>query len=123
MSAPNGHAQEMDATKTILRPPDTVIGVAAPPYSAELIKELVAAMEVLFDSSQIEWPVIEYHKEPAASTRPGSPVRRPESLHRSLETRCLPRQAGRASTPFIPAPISSEAGTRKLSRKCSSRVS
>jgi hypothetical protein len=58
MSAPNGHAQEMDATKTILRPPDTVIGVAAPPYSAELIKELVAAMEVPFGSSQIEWRVM-----------------------------------------------------------------
>ena len=44
--APNGHAQEMDTATTILRPPDTVIGVAGTPDSAELIKKMVAAMEV-----------------------------------------------------------------------------
>jgi hypothetical protein len=48
MRVPNGHAQEMDTATTILPPPDTVIGVAGTPYSAELIKELVAAMEVRF---------------------------------------------------------------------------
>jgi hypothetical protein len=53
MSAPNGHAQEMDATKTILRPPDTVIGVVGTPYSAELIKELVAAH--LHTRTSVRW--------------------------------------------------------------------
>lgn len=52
----------MDTATTILRPRDTAIGVIGAPYSADLIKELVAAMEVPFDPSQIEWRVMKTTK-------------------------------------------------------------
>jgi hypothetical protein len=54
MSAANVHAQ--NATEPIL-PPGT-IATAGSRFSAEQIKELVAALEVPFDPSQIEWRVM-----------------------------------------------------------------
>jgi len=58
MSPPNGHAREKDATTTMPGPPATVISMPGTSYSAERVKELVAALEVPFDPSQIEWRVM-----------------------------------------------------------------
>jgi hypothetical protein len=54
MSGANGHAQ--NATEPILLP--GIIATGASRFSAERIKELVAALEVPFDPSQIEWRVM-----------------------------------------------------------------
>ena len=54
MSGPNGHAQ--GAAKPI--PPVALLASGAFRFSAEQIKELVAALEVPFDPSQIEWRVM-----------------------------------------------------------------
>lgn len=54
MSGPNGHAQ--DVTESI--PPVALLASGASRFSAEQIKELVAALEVPFDPSQIEWRVM-----------------------------------------------------------------
>ena len=54
MSGPNGHAQS--AAEPI--PPPGMIATGASRFSAEQIKELVAALEVPFDPSQIEWRVM-----------------------------------------------------------------
>ena len=56
MSAPNGHAQEDHAPVSSPPPPILAPGVLQIP--TEQIKELVAALEVPFDSSQIEWRVM-----------------------------------------------------------------
>jgi hypothetical protein len=56
MSAPNGHAQEDHAPVSSPPPPMLAPGVFQIP--TERIKELVAALEVPFDSSQIEWRVM-----------------------------------------------------------------
>jgi len=56
MSAPNGHAQEDHAPASGPPPAMPAPGVLQVP--AERIKELVAALEVPFDSSQIEWRVM-----------------------------------------------------------------
>ena len=56
MSAPNGHAHENPASTA--GPPLTTLCMTTPPqYSADQVKELVAALEVPFDHSQIEWRV------------------------------------------------------------------
>ncbi len=56
MSAPNGHAHENPASMS--GPPPTTICMTTPPqYSADQVKELVSALEVPFDPSQIEWRV------------------------------------------------------------------
>jgi len=52
MNGPNGHAQESGASATIGLP---VAIPAVPQFSAEKVKEFVAALEVPFDPSQIEW--------------------------------------------------------------------
>ena len=54
MSGANGHAQ--DVTESI--PPAAMLASGTSRFSAELIKELVAALEVPFDPSQIEWRVM-----------------------------------------------------------------
>jgi hypothetical protein len=54
MSGPNGHAQ--DATEPI--PPVTMLAPGSSRFSAEQIKEQVAALEVPFEPSQIEWRVM-----------------------------------------------------------------
>lgn len=54
MSGANGHAQ--DVTESI--PPVAMLAPGASRFSAEQIKELVAALEVPFDAAQIEWRVM-----------------------------------------------------------------
>ena len=54
MSGPNGHAQS--ASEPILSPGMLASGTSR--FSAEQIKDLVAALEVPFDPSQIEWRVM-----------------------------------------------------------------
>lgn len=54
MSAANGHAQS--APESILQP--GMLASGASRFSAEQIKELVSALEVPFDPSQIEWRVM-----------------------------------------------------------------
>jgi hypothetical protein len=56
MSAPNGHAQKDHAPASGPPPAMLVPGVLQLP--AERVKELVAALEVPFDPSQIEWRVM-----------------------------------------------------------------
>ncbi len=56
MSAPNGHAQEDHAPAS--GPPPAMLAPAVFQIPAERIKELVAALEVPFDPSQIEWRVM-----------------------------------------------------------------
>src|SRR5258707_5360499 len=56
MSAPNGHAQNGHVPASSRSPAMLAPGVLQVP--AERIKELVAALEVPFDSSQIEWRVM-----------------------------------------------------------------
>jgi hypothetical protein len=56
MSATNGHAHENPAA--VAGPPLTTSCMTTPPpYSADQVHELVAALEVPFDPSQIEWRV------------------------------------------------------------------
>jgi len=56
MSATNGHARENPVS--LAGPPlATSCTTTPPPYSADQVKELVAALEVPFDPSQIEWRV------------------------------------------------------------------
>ncbi len=54
MSGANGHAQ--DVTESI--PPVAMLAPGMSRFSAEQIKELVAALEVPFDPAQIEWRVM-----------------------------------------------------------------
>jgi hypothetical protein len=56
MSAPNGHAQKDHAPAS--GPPPAILAPGALQVPTERIKELVAALEVPFDSSQIEWRVM-----------------------------------------------------------------
>jgi len=66
MSGPNGHAEVSDSfVSRPLPPPNTL---AVNPLTAEKVKELVAALEVPFDPSQIEWRVMN-------TTKNGQPVR------------------------------------------------
>jgi hypothetical protein len=56
MSAPNGHAQNDHVPASSPPPAMLIPGVFQVP--AERVKELVAALEVPFDSAQIEWRVM-----------------------------------------------------------------
>src|SRR5882762_8565431 len=56
MSAPNGHAQKDRASASSSPPAMPALGVLQVP--AERIRELVAALEVPFEPSQIEWRVM-----------------------------------------------------------------
>jgi len=56
MSAPNGHAQQDHAPAS--GPPPAMLAPGVLQVPAERIKELVAALEVPFDPSQIEWRVM-----------------------------------------------------------------
>jgi hypothetical protein len=60
MSGPNSHAQS--AAEPI--PPPGMLASGASRFSAEQIKELVSALEVPFDPSQIEWRVMNTTKAP-----------------------------------------------------------
>src|SRR5271157_4702003 len=56
MSGPNGHAHENGASTSVASP--AVLGMpATPQLSAEKVKEVVAALEVPFPPSVIEWRV------------------------------------------------------------------
>jgi hypothetical protein len=67
MTGPNGHAPDNGAPTSTL--PAVASGVTAlPQFSPEKIKELVAALEVPFDASRIEWRVMN-------TTKNGQPVR------------------------------------------------
>jgi hypothetical protein len=57
MSGPNGHVHEQGGTPSV--PPSAgLVPPTGPQYSPEKVKELVAALEVPFDPSQIEWRVM-----------------------------------------------------------------
>lgn len=56
MSAPNGHAQKDRAPAS--GPPAAILAPGVLQVAVERIKELVAALEVPFDPSQIEWRVM-----------------------------------------------------------------
>ena len=66
MSGPNGHAEVSDSSVSSLPPPPSAH--AMNPFSAEKVKELVAALEVPFDPLQIEWRVMN-------TTKKGQPMR------------------------------------------------
>jgi hypothetical protein len=67
MTGPNGHAPDNGAPTSTL--PAVASGVTAvPQFSPERVKELVAALEVPFDASQIEWRVMN-------TTKNGQPIR------------------------------------------------
>jgi hypothetical protein len=57
MTGPNGHAHENGGT-TSMPPAATSVAPMMAPFSPERVKELVAALEVPFDASQIEWRVM-----------------------------------------------------------------
>ena len=56
MSAPNGHAQKDRAPAS--GPSAAILAQGVLQVAAERVKELVAALEVPFDPSQIEWRVM-----------------------------------------------------------------
>lgn len=56
MSAPNGHAQKDRAPASC--PPAAILAPGVLQVAVERVKELVAALEVPFDPSQIEWRVM-----------------------------------------------------------------
>jgi len=56
MSAPNGHAQKDQAPAS--GPPPAMLAAGVLQVPAERVKELVAALEVPFDQSQIDWRVM-----------------------------------------------------------------
>jgi len=121
MSAPNGLAHDNPAS--MAGPPLTASSrTTASQYSEDRVKELVEALEVPFDSSQIEWRVTN-------TTKNQQPVRGqmiPYANQRAYTDRLnalLTRRAGRAGTRFIPAQISSGVRTRRSSRRCWSPAS
>lgn len=67
MSGPNGHAHEHGGTVSVT-PAAALVAPAVPQFSPETVNELVAALEVPFDASQIEWRVMN-------TTKNGQPVR------------------------------------------------
>jgi len=56
MSGPNGHVHENSKSIAVASPAVSVMP-AVPQFSAERVKELVAALEVPFPPSLIEWRV------------------------------------------------------------------
>ena len=67
MSGPNGHAHEQGGTASVTSAA-ALVAPAGPQFSPETVKELVAALEVPFDASQIEWRVMN-------TTKNGQPIR------------------------------------------------
>ena len=68
MVAPNGHAQQEERASTSGAAPAALVVPAMQQLSPERAKELVAALEVPFDPSQIEWRVMN-------TTKNGQPIR------------------------------------------------
>src|SRR5579863_8768891 len=67
MTGPNGHVHENGGT-TSVPPAAASVAPMVPQFSPDRVKELVAALEVPFDPSQIEWRVMN-------TTRNGQPMR------------------------------------------------
>src|ERR1700747_1297738 len=67
MTGPNGHSQD-NRTSTSVALPTASFMPALPQFSPEKVKELVAALEVPFNASQIEWRVMN-------TTKNGQPPR------------------------------------------------
>src|SRR6266567_1333549 len=67
MTGPNGHAHENGGT-TSVSPAAASVAPMVAQFSPERVKELVAALEVPFDASQIEWRVMN-------TTKNGQPMR------------------------------------------------
>jgi hypothetical protein len=66
MSGPNGHAEVSDSS--VSSPLPSFNALAVNPLTAEKVREFVAALEVPFDTSQIEWRVMN-------TTKNGQPMR------------------------------------------------
>jgi hypothetical protein len=66
MSAPNSHVEVTDSS--VSRPLPSFNTLAVNPLTAEKVREFVAALEVPFDRSQIEWRVMN-------TTKNGQPMR------------------------------------------------
>ena len=80
MSPANGHAQKERISAS--GPPPAVLAPGVLQVSAERVKELVAALEVPFDPSQIEWRVMNTTKgqqRKVSSRRVGRWFRMPTS--------------------------------------------
>ena len=58
MTGPNGHAQDNGPLTSGALPTASVVPAVPQFFSPEKVKELVAALEVPFDPSQIEWRVM-----------------------------------------------------------------
>jgi hypothetical protein len=67
MTGPNGHAQDTRTSAFVAPPTASTMGTPAQ-FSPERVNELVAALEVPFDPSQIEWRVMN-------TTKNGQPLR------------------------------------------------
>jgi hypothetical protein len=67
MTGPNGHAHENGGT-TSVPPAAASVAPMVPQFPPERVKELVAALEVPFEASQIEWRVMN-------TTKNGQPMR------------------------------------------------
>lgn len=67
MTGPNGHAQDTGVSTSVALPVVSPIATPAQ-FSPEKVKEFVAALEVPFDPSQIEWRVMN-------TTKNGQPLR------------------------------------------------
>lgn len=67
MTGPNGHAPDTGASNSVAPPAASPIATPAQ-FSPEKVKEVVAALEVPFDPSQIEWRVMN-------TTKNGQPLR------------------------------------------------
>jgi hypothetical protein len=65
MSGPNGCAREHDPTPSVAAPAE-LVPKAGTQCSPDKVKELVAALEVPFDASQIEWRVMNTTKNQQA---------------------------------------------------------
>jgi hypothetical protein len=76
MTGPNGHAHEDGATASATAPA-LLVAPAVAQFSPERVKELVAALEVPFDATQIDWCVMNTTKGVRSSpmlTREPTPI-------------------------------------------------
>jgi hypothetical protein len=88
MSAPNGHAQEDHAPVSGPLPAMRAPGVFQIP--AQRVKELVAALEVPFDSAQIEWRVMNTTKGQQPARGQVVPYPGPAGLYRPIKRATYP---------------------------------
>jgi hypothetical protein len=79
MSGPNGHAQKDHGPAS--GPPPAMLAPGFLQLPAERIKELVAALEVPFDQSQIDWRVTNTTKRAEAGAWPSCSICRPAGLY------------------------------------------